>query len=192
MVQNLNCSCCFITGNIKVTCAKVFWLQITYRDCTISQTSKGLLQFHSQTKNIWTFFSYTSKYSLWQALHCSALHEGEWSDGNAARQSHTRIPKQVCLENAVTCRCPGCLVKSRCPGAEQLQHTTTHPLSFTASEDCSMASSWISELAMLHDVNISWTHHSDVRRLRMKSTVLFKCFACHADLQEAGGLKNWK
>lgn len=81
MVQNLNCSCSFITGNIKVTCAKVFWLQITYRDCTISQTSKGLLQFHSQTKNIWTFFQYTSEHSLWQALHCSALHKCEQLDG---------------------------------------------------------------------------------------------------------------
>lgn len=81
MIQNLNCSCCFITGNIKVTCAKVFWLQITYRDCTISQTSKGFLQFHSQTENIWTFFSYTSKYSLWQVLRCSAQHECQRLDG---------------------------------------------------------------------------------------------------------------
>lgn len=145
MVQNLNCSCCFITGNIKVTCAKVFWLQITYRDCTISQTSKGLLQFHSQTENIWTFFSYTSKCSLWQAPRCSARYVrlDSTSSGYPSKRTYKMwwrttpwMPYEIPL--------------SWDPSASAHHHTSPELHYHWRRLD-----SWISELAALHEVNIS-------------------------------------
>lgn len=151
MVQNLNCSCCFITGNIKVTCAKVFWLQITYRDCTISQTTEGLLRFHSQTENIWAFFAYSPEYSLWWALHCGALCVHKvWQ--HTLEDKHTLgMPNSVHLQIAATQRCPGCLLKSHHPGVCQLQHTSPELRSC-----CWLLCCWLTDCqAGLHDANFS-------------------------------------